>query len=183
MNMQAVVGRIVATMRAREREKKMFGVVVLAEGLTRYLPAAYLGGQAKDSFGNISLAQISLANIFTNLVHEEYLQQIGEGRKVVGIQLGYESRCARPHAYDVVLGSQIGVGAYRALIEKQLDGVMVSVSGQVQLQYVPFEDLVEQQTLKTIIRCMTPGSDFHRLARFLETYVPEAERTEWVSPV
>jgi 6-phosphofructokinase 1 len=183
MNMQAVVGRIVATMRAREREKKMFGVVVLAEGLTRFLPAAYLGGQAEDSFGNISLAQISLANIFTNLVHEEYLQQIGEGRKVVGIQLGYESRCARPHAYDVVLGSQIGVGAYRALIEKQLDGVMVSVSGQVQLQYVPFEDLVEQQTLKTIIRCMTPGSDFHRLARFLETYVPEAERTEWVSPV
>jgi ATP-dependent phosphofructokinase / diphosphate-dependent phosphofructokinase len=174
MNMTAVIGRIVTTMRAREQEGKMFGVVVLAEGLTRYLPSRYLGGQREDDFGNIPLSQISLANIFAKLVHEEYLRQTGEGRKVVGIQLGYESRCARPHAYDVVLGSQIGVGAYRALIEKELDGVMVSVSGQVQLQYVPFEDLVEQQTLKTIIRCMTPGSDFHRLARFLETYVPES---------
>ena len=33
------------------------------------------------------------------------------------LQLGYESRCAIPHAFDVMLGSQIGVGAFRALVE------------------------------------------------------------------
>ena len=73
----------------------------------------------------------------------------------------------------MILGSQLGVGAYRALIEKRLDGVMVSVTGQFDLVYVPFEKLVDPQTLVTVVRRVQPGSDFHRLARFLETYVNE----------
>ena len=48
---------------------------------------------------------------------------------------------------------------------------MVSVSGQLELNYVPFEQLVHPETLVTNVRYVTPGSDFHRLARFLETYV------------
>ena len=37
-----------------------------------------------------------------------------------------------------MLGSQLGVGAYRALVEEKLNGVMVSVRGQLELNYVPF---------------------------------------------
>ena len=54
------------------------------------------------------------------------------------VQLGYEARCAPPHSFDVVLGSQLGLGAFRALDEKGLDGHMVSVSGQLELRYVPY---------------------------------------------
>ncbi len=93
--------------------------------------------------------------------------------KITGLQLGYEARCARPHAFDVMLGSQLGVGAYRALVEERLDGVMVSVSGQLELNYVPFEQLIDPDTLVTVVRYIEPDSDFHRLARFLETYVNE----------
>ena len=59
---------------------------------------------------------------------------------MTGLQLGYEARCAAPNAFDVMLGSQLGVGAYRALVEKRLDGVMVSVVGQLELRYVPFKN-------------------------------------------
>ena len=90
-------------------------------------------------------------------------------RRSTGLQLGYESRCAPPHAFDVMLGSQLGIGAYRALVEENLDGHMVSVSGQLDLHYVPFKELVNPKTLKTEVRFIEPGSDFHRLARFLET--------------
>ena len=110
---------------------------------------------------------------FSKLVSEEYKRQTGRRRKITGLQLGYESRCARPHAFDVMLGSQLGVGAYRALVEERLNGVMVSVSGQLDLSYVPFETLVHPETLVTVVRYVTPGCDFHRLARFLETYVNE----------
>jgi 6-phosphofructokinase 1 len=48
---------------------------------------------------------------------------------------------------------------------------MVSVSGQLNLHYVPFEELVDPHTLKTVVRYIQPSSDFHQLARFLETYV------------
>jgi 6-phosphofructokinase 1 len=70
-----------------------------------------------------------------------------------------------------MLGSQLGVGAYRALVEEQLNGVMVSVSGQLDLQYEDFDNLIDPDTLVTVVRYIKPNSDFHKLARFLETYV------------
>jgi len=39
------------------------------------------------------------------------------------------------------------------------------------LHFVPFEELVDQQTLVTKVRYVERQSDFHRLARFLETYI------------
>ena len=174
MNIDAVVGRIVKTMRVREeQEGKQYGVIVLAEGLAEYLPAKSLEGIPRDDHGHISISHVQLGRMFARLVAEEFKRQTNRSRKVVGLQLGYESRCAKPHAFDVMLGSQLGVGAYRALAERGLDGVMVSVSGQLDLNYVPFEELVDPHTLVTVVRYVERGSDFHALARFLETYVNE----------
>lgn len=174
MNVDLVVKRIVATMRTREEvERKEFGVLIMAEGLAEFLPMSYLEGIGRDEHGHISISKVNLNKIFSRLITEEYKRQTGRSRKVTGVQLGYEARCARPHSYDVLLGSQLGVGAYRALIEKQLDGVMISVHGQLELSYVGFDQLVDPQTLVTVVRYVKPGSDFHRLARFLETYINE----------
>jgi 6-phosphofructokinase 1 len=174
MNMEQVVRRIVATMRTREEvEGKEFGVIILAEGLAEFLPQDYLQGVGRDEHGHISISKVNLCKIFAGLIADEYTRQTGRKRRVTGLQLGYEARCARPHAFDVMLGSQLGVGAYRALVEKQLDGVMVSVSGQLDLNYVGFDKLVNPETLVTVVRYVEPGSDFHRLARFLETYIGE----------
>lgn len=174
MNIEEVVGRIVKTMRVREEDEgKQYGVIVLAEGLAEYLPSKQLEGIPRDEHGHISIAQVQLGKMFSKLVADEFKRQTGHSRKVVGLQLGYEVRCAKPHAFDVMLGSQLGVGAYRALAERGLNGVMVSVSGQLDLNYVPFEELVDPNTLVTVVRYVERGSDFHRLARFLETYVNE----------
>lgn len=172
MNMTKVVRRIVTTMRVREeKERKPFGVVVMAEGLAEYLPNEYLAGVSRDEHGHISVSKVNMCNIFAKLVAAEYERQTSRTRRVIGLQLGYESRCAKPHAFDVLLGSQLGVGAYRALVERGLDGVMISISGQLELEYVPFEELVDPDTLVTVVRYIRPGCDFHRLARFLETDV------------
>jgi 6-phosphofructokinase 1 len=172
MNLGEVVNRIVATMRVREEaEGKEYGVIVLAEGLAEFLPHEHIKGVPRDEHGHIAISKLNLSRLFSNLIGEEYTRQTGRKRKITGLQLGYESRCARPQAFDVMLGSQLGVGAYRALAERRLDGVMVSVSGQLDLNYVPFNQLVDPATLVTVVRYIEPGSDFHRLARFLETYV------------
>jgi 6-phosphofructokinase len=174
MNVTEVIKRIVATMRTREEsEDKEYGVIVIAEGLAEYLPQIYLRGIDRDEHRHINISQVNLGRMFSKLIAEEYQRQTGRERRVTGLQLGYESRCAPPLAFDVLLGSQLGVGAYRALVEEQLDGVMVSVSGQLELDYVPFEKLVDPETLVTVVRYVQPDSDFHRLARFLETYVNE----------
>ncbi|MHC4177368.1 MAG: 6-phosphofructokinase [Planctomycetota bacterium] len=172
MNLDEVVRRIVATMRVREEaEGKEFGVIVLAEGLAEYLPHEHIEGVPRDEHGHIAISKLNLSRLFCDLIGREYTKQTGKKRKITGLQLGYESRCARPQAFDVMLGSQLGVGAYRALVERRLDGVMVSVSGQLDLNYVPFNQLVDSANLVTVVRYIEPGSDFHRLARFLETYV------------
>jgi ATP-dependent phosphofructokinase / diphosphate-dependent phosphofructokinase len=172
MDLEEVVNRIVATMRVREEaEGKEFGVIVMAEGLAEFLPFTHIEGIPRDEHGHIAIAKINLSRLFADLVGKEYAKQTGKKRKLTGLQLGYEIRCSRPQAFDVMLGSQLGVGAYRALVEKQFDGVMVSVSGQFALNYVPFNKLVDPATLVTVVRYIEPNSDFHRLARFLETYV------------
>lgn len=171
MNLDRVINRIVKTMLVREAEGKNYGVVVLAEGLAEFLPHEFVRGVPRDEHGHISISEINLCSIFTRLVARAYKQTTGRDRKVKGLQLGYESRCAKPHAFDVMLGSQLGVGAFRALAEKQLDAVMVSVSGQLDLYYEPFKNLIDPETLVTRVRYIQPGSDFHRLARFLETHV------------
>ena len=173
MDVDQVVRRIVDTLRVREREGKPFGVIVLAEGLAEFLPHSYLAGVPRDDHGHISISQVNLARTFSRLVSAEYHRQTGSSRKVTGLQLGYEARCAQPHAFDVMLGSQLGVGAYRALAEEGLDGVMISVSGHLALNYLPFENLVDPETLVTVVRYIESGSDFHRLARFLETYIQD----------
>ena len=173
MDIQRVVGRIVKQMLAREEEGKEFGVIVLAEGLAELLPFALIKDAPRDDHGHISISDVNLCEVFTKAIETEFQAATGRSRKVKGLQLGYESRCAKPHAFDVMLGSQLGVGAYRALVEEQLDGVMVTVSGQLDLHYEPFENLVDPETLVTRVRHIEPGSDFHFLARFLETHVNE----------
>ncbi|MEI7700179.1 MAG: 6-phosphofructokinase [Planctomycetia bacterium] len=171
MNLDKVVGRIVRMMRNRqEKEGKEYGVVVLAEGLAEYLSDEVLKDVPRDDHGHISVANVDLGKMVAKRVAAEFKKQTGITRKATGIQLGYECRCARPHAFDVMLGSQLGVGAFRALHEQKLNGVMVSVSGQLDLHFVPFEKLVDPNTLVTVVRFIKPGCDFHKLAGFLSSF-------------
>ena len=178
MKLDKVVDRIVSLMRYREeQEGKEFGVVVLAEGLASFYPLTLPASEETpieveyDPFGHISSSSVDLGKRIAKRVAKRYKEVTGSKRKVNGVQLGYETRCARPHAYDVILGSQLGVGAYRALVEEGENGVMVSVEGQFDLKYVPFEELVDQATLTTHVRFIRQESDFYKLARFLETNV------------
>jgi len=165
------IDRMVDMMLAREREGREYGTIVIAEGLAEYLPSKVLEGVERDDHGHINISSINLASRMSELLGKRYSARTGRTRKINGIQMGYEARCAPPHAFDVILGSSLGVGAYRALVEQKLNGVMVSVSGQFNLHYVPFSDLVDPQTLVTKVRFIETKSDFHRLARFLETCI------------
>ncbi|HZZ26527.1 MAG TPA: 6-phosphofructokinase, partial [Pirellulales bacterium] len=100
MNVDAVVKRIVKSMRVREeKEGKQYGVIVVAEGLAEYLPAAYLKDIPRDEHKHISVAQVNLNRRLARYVTDEYRKQTGKDRRVIGLQLGYEARCSRPHAF------------------------------------------------------------------------------------
>lgn len=172
LNVEALVNRITDLIVYREKEGKKFGVVVLAEGLGELLPSSMLQDISRDDHGHISLGRLDFGKMMAGLISAEYEKRTGKSKKVNGLQLGYEARCARPHAFDVMLGCQLGHGAYRALIEKGLDAHMVSTSGQMSLTFVPFTTLVDPETLVTRVRFIEGDSDFYHLARFLTEKVP-----------
>jgi 6-phosphofructokinase len=171
LSMERLADRVVDLILSRERTGKYYGTVVLAEGLAEMLPEAYLRNVGRDEHGHVSLGRIDIGKLVAKVASERYEARTGKSKKLIGVQLGYEARCAPPHAFDVVLGSQLGLGAYRALVEKGLDGHMVSVSGQLDLRYVPFSNLINPTTLKTELRFVQRGSDFHRMAGELGTEI------------
>jgi len=173
LHLDALADRVVDLILAREGRGKHYGTIVLAEGLAELLPTSYTAGIGRDEHGHLSLGKIDIGKLVAKLAGERYEARTGRAKKLTGVQLGYESRCAEPHAFDVMLGCQLGLGAYRAVVEQGLDGHMVSTTGQLDLRYVPFRDLVNPDTLKTEVRFIERGSDFHKLARAMETRLPE----------
>jgi ATP-dependent phosphofructokinase / diphosphate-dependent phosphofructokinase len=169
LSLDRLVDRIVGLILAREQRGKDYGTIVLAEGLAEMLPEAYLRDVARDDHGHISLGRVDIGKLVAKLAAERYEQRTGRTKKLTGVQLGYESRCSPPHAFDVILGSQLGYGAFRAVAEKGLDGHMVSVAGQLEQRFVPFAELIDPKTLKTEVRFIDRNSDFHRLAVQLGT--------------
>jgi 6-phosphofructokinase 1 len=172
LSLDALADHIVDLICVREARGKRYGTVVLAEGLAEMLSDKHLAGVARDDHGHISLSRVDLSKLVAEVVSKRYEVRMGKPKKVTGVQLGYESRCAAPHAFDVMLGCQLGIGAHRALVEQNLDGHMVSVKGQLDLVFVPFAELIDHETMLTEVRFIDRKSDFHRLARTLETRLP-----------
>jgi 6-phosphofructokinase 1 len=158
---------IAELMEKRAADGRGYGVVCVAEGLADKLPDDQRP-QETDEHGNIVLGAAQVGRMLAAAAQDKYEQRTGEKMKVRHKQIGYETRCSEPSAFDVLLGTQLGVGAYRALVEEGLTGHMVSVEKQLQLKYVPFDELIDPVTLRTRVRFIERDSDFYKLARSLE---------------
>ena len=165
--------------KARATDGRSYGIVCVAEGLADRLPEETRPKEL-DAHGNVVLGKAQVGNLLAEATEKRYTEKTGQKIKVRSKQLGYETRCTSPVAFDILLGCQLGVGACRALVDKGLTGVMVSVEDQLQVKYVPFDQLIDPETMKTRIRFIEKDSDFYSLARSLEyhTVLGCKERTK-----
>ncbi|MBE0416907.1 MAG: 6-phosphofructokinase [Coriobacteriia bacterium] len=166
-DVRATAEEMVDLVLAREHDGRRHGIICVAEGLADLLPDNQRP-QTVDEHGNIQLGAAHVGKTLAEEMERVYVERTGRGVKVRHKQIGYETRCAEPSAFDVLLGTQLGVGAHRAIVEERLSGHMVSVEKQLELKYVPFDDLIDPETLKTRVRLIERESDFYRLARSLE---------------
>lgn len=166
-DLEAMAEELAELMAHRCADGREYGVVCVAEGLADRLPD-HLRPQEKDQHGNLVLGSAQVGTLLASEMERRFKNRGGCCMKVRSKQIGYEARCSEPAAFDVLLGTQLGVGAYRALVEEGLTGHMVSVEKQLQLKYVPFTELIDPETLKTRVRFIERDSDFYRLAKALE---------------
>lgn len=164
---QKVAGELVELMQTRASDGREYGVICIAEGLADLLPDDQRP-DVVDEHGNAILGSVRIGEHLAEAIERKWLERTGVSRRVRAKQIGYETRCSEPGAFDVMLGSQLGVGAARALVDDARSGVMVSVRDQLDIVYVPFGELIDPETLRTRVRFIHRDSDFYRLARALE---------------
>ena len=166
-DLSACADQLADLVRTRAADGRDYGIICIAEGLADRLPDE-VRPKEFDSHGNIVLGGAQVGKMLAETTGKRYKEKTGKTVKVRSKQIGYETRCTSPAAFDILLGCQLGVGAYRALVERELSGHMVSVEDQMQLRYVPFGELIDPETMKTKIRFIDKESDFYQLARALE---------------
>jgi 6-phosphofructokinase 1 len=170
LDIDKLVNEISDLMIERTKSNKPYGVICIAEGLGEMLPDE-LKPTETDQHGNLLLRKANISAALASRLEESLKKKCKkEGlipSAIKGVKEGYEARCANPTAFDKLLASQLGYGAYRAMIELGLSGYMVSVENQLSHKVVPFGELINKETLMTKIRFI-PDGDFKNLARALE---------------
>ena len=182
VKMEKLVSRVADTVAARLAEGKKYGVISVAEGIGEYLPLDEIRccvsedeyvSLEPDTFGHFPVSQLKYSARLGRLVAAEMASRGLPKPKFVGLQFGYEARCQPPVAFDIILGSQLGSGAYIALVEKGLNGVMISVGKEMAIEFRPFEELINMNKLRAYQRPMRVGEGLHQLARYMEAWVEE----------
>lgn len=150
---------------AREADGRTAGLLCIAEGLAEKLADAFKPKEI-DAHGNVYYGKAELCRVLAEKTMLLYKERTGKEKKINPKQVGYETRCALPVSFDVVLGSMLGYGSFRLYSEGKT-GHMVSVDESLNLKAVPFSDLVDPSTLKTKIRLVPREGDLFRLKEAL----------------
>jgi len=169
LDIDALVEHIAAVIAQRHRQGKAYAVIVLAEGLVDHLPRRLTAGMQRDGAGLVSLREFKLGPYVTGRVTERLRELDAAHIRVRDVSLGYEARSAAPHAFDVVLGTQLGRGAFDVVAGSDRSGVMVSVKGQLQRAVIAMDELVDPVSLRPATRFVPEDSDFRALAHELGT--------------
>jgi len=166
MDIDAIAEKITEVILQREELDKFYGVICIAEGLADKLPEN-LKPTETDKHGNIIMGTAEVGRLLKDRVISIYARRTGgRKKKIIYKQIGYESRTVLPISFDVVLGSMLGFGAYK-LYSRQEFNCMVSVSDNFDIVSVPFNLLIDPDTLLTRLRDVPRGSDFFELKEAL----------------
>jgi 6-phosphofructokinase 1 len=151
----------------REERGKAYGVFCIAEGLADLLPEQEKQGIDCDRFGNMRLAEANIGARISRELEARYAEANGRKKSFKSQIVGYETRQLSPSLYDALLTSQLGVGAYQLLANGRF-GEMVTVCDNLEIDGIPFHELIDPATLSVRNRNIDIRGDFYHLLRSLE---------------
>ncbi len=162
------------------------GVAVLAEGLAYQLGdraelSELLGHEVPvDAAGHPRLSEVSLALLLKEEVSRRFANR-HDKLTIIGHEVGYELRCARPATSDLCYTRDIGHGGVRLLLESETNlsnGVMVTLQDG-NLVPIPFSAMVDPATNRTAIRRVDMKSYSYTVAR---AYMIRLEKGDFTTP-
>ncbi len=165
-DLKALSDELVDLVLSREKADKRYGVILVSEGLVDKLPES-MKPKEYDEHGNLVLSDARIGQTIAAALEKRFKKRTGRDLTVKEGSIGYTTRCIEPSAFDVLLGSQLGMGAFRFIKEGKF-GSMVSVGDNLEIKRVRFETLINPKTFKTRLRFVPIDGDFFKLAKALE---------------
>ncbi|MFW5805619.1 MAG: 6-phosphofructokinase [Bacteroidales bacterium] len=159
----------------REKAGKNYGVFCVSEGIAELLSDEEIAKIERDRHGNLRLAEAKIGEKVAKSVQALYAEKTGGRKKFKSQIVGYETRQIPPLLYDVLLTSQLGVGAFR-LIKEGKSGHMVTVKDNLEIDSIPFSKLIDPDTLLVKNRQIDVTGDFYKLLRSLEEHFNEEDK-------
>ncbi|MDE0593318.1 MAG: diphosphate--fructose-6-phosphate 1-phosphotransferase [Dehalococcoidia bacterium] len=158
------------------------GIAIIAEGVASKLNIKDLLNISgveipRDEYGNIRLADLPFARILRAEVERRFYER-GEAMSIVDLTLGYELRSAPPIPFDIDYTRTLGHGAVRFLLSDPEEnkgtaqGAMICTVDN-RLQPVPFEDMRDANTGKTIVRMVDTDNLYYDVARRYMTRIEQ----------
>jgi 6-phosphofructokinase len=156
---------------------KDYGVAVLAEGIAGRFDMQELSRfehLERDEIGRVRLSKIRLGGLLKEMVQGS-LRKRGLDITIVDKRIGYELRAAAPIPFDSEYTRNLGFGAVRYLLLGGTGSMIVYYEGR--LKAVPFVELTEPLTGKSILRYVDVASETYLVAR---QYMIRLEESDFV---
>ena len=126
----AIVKMVVSAMVKRQMMGIEYGVVIISEGVFHFMSDDEINNTGisftYDEHGHPELGNVSKSHIFNVLVQRK-LKELGISIKSRPEEMGYELRCVRPIAYDLLYSTLLGTGVLK-LFKEGKSGCMVTMT-------------------------------------------------------
>lgn len=123
-----------------------YGVAVISEGVFHFLSEEEIKSTninfTYDDHGHPELGNVSKAHIF-NILLQQRLKELKIDLKSRPVELGYETRCVRPVAFDLMYCALLGYGV-KKLFDEGATGAMVTSAPNGDIEPLYLKDLTNK---------------------------------------
>ena len=123
-----------------------YGVAIISEGVFHFMTDEEIKSTninfTYDDHGHPELGNVSKAHIF-NLLLQRKLKKLNINVKSRPVELGYEIRCVKPIAFDLMYCALLGMGVKR-LFDKGITGCMVTSDAKGDIAPLYLEDVADE---------------------------------------
>ena len=124
-----------------------YGCAIISEGVFHFMSDEEIIASGiqftYDDHGHPELGNVSKSHIFNYLLQNK-LKELGIKVKTRPNEMGYELRCCRPVAYDLVYATQLGLGVYQLFTEGK-SGCMVTVDKNNDIAPLYLKDVSDEK--------------------------------------
>jgi 6-phosphofructokinase 1 len=125
---ETIVNLVISAMIKRKIMGIDYGCSIISEGVFHFMSDEEIKSSninfTYDDHGHPELGKVSKAHIFNTLLSEK-LEKLGISIKSRPVELGYEVRCVRPIAFDLMYCSLLGMGV-KYLFDQGFTACMVT---------------------------------------------------------